>query len=55
MELKANPKPPATQTVVTGLGAAVQVTPQTPPASDTGEPETADAALDDAINALLPK
>jgi hypothetical protein len=55
LELKANPKPPATQTVVTGLGAAVQVTPQTPPASDTGEPETADAALDDAINALLPK
>jgi hypothetical protein len=41
LELKANPTPPAdTQTVA---------------ASDTGEPEQADAALDDAINALLPK
>lgn len=51
LELKANP-----ETVDTGLGAPSSPTPGPEnTASDTGEPEQADAALDAAIAAFMPR
>ena len=66
MELKANPTPvlatlAPVETGLTGLAAAgasptaAPTAPATLATGDTGEPEQADAALDAAINALLPQ
>ena len=63
LELKANPTPASAPPapVETGLAAAgasptaAPTVPATLATGDTGEPEQADAALDAAINALLPQ
>ena len=63
LELKAEPKPkpPAVHPMTTDTGLGLTLAPTTSAAtqavaaSDTGEAQESDSALDDAINALLPK